>query len=176
MKARKQKLKTLLGKISDERGDKFNHVVAEMLRDMNEFEVYENIKRINKRNIADEKGNTLGDIDILLIDRHAKVICIFEVKDFNYSRNPYEMHIEYEKLFCNTEKDRSYLSKHLRRVSWIQEHMSDLRVHFLLDGMNWKVREAFIVSEPITSSEIYKKKFNVIYEAELTKERLRMLY
>ena len=56
-----------------------------MLLDMGVFRVEPNVKKINKKLIADENGNTLGDIDVLIIDREMHHVYVAEVKDFNLS-------------------------------------------------------------------------------------------
>ena len=68
----------------------------------------------------------MGDIDILIIDEERKKIYAAEVKDFNFSRNPYEIQMEYEKLFVDSPKKMSYVTKHQRRVDWLKLNMEDL--------------------------------------------------
>ena len=85
------KMATLIGRISDNRGRLFNQLIVDMLLDMGVFRVEPNVKKINKKLIADENGNTLGDIDVLIIDREMHHVYVAEVKDFNFSRNPYEI-------------------------------------------------------------------------------------
>ena len=65
----------------------------------------------------------LGDIDVLIIDREYHKIIAAEVKNFNFSKNPYEMHLEYKKMFENTKKKKGYYTKHCRRVDWCNKHI-----------------------------------------------------
>lgn len=63
------KMSTLIGRISDDRGRKFNKLISDILSDMEVFVIDSNVDRINKKPVADKNGNTLGDIDVLIIDR-----------------------------------------------------------------------------------------------------------
>lgn len=174
LKARKKKLKAVIGEINNERGDEFNRLIFNILDDMNVFKLYSNVKKINGKTISDEKRNTLGDIDILIIDNECHRIYVAEVKDFHFSRNPYEMHLEYQKMFIDTEKERCFATKHSRRVEWIINHINDVKEHYHLD-MNsvWKVIGVFLVNEPLLSNEVYHKGLNIISKAELSVEKVR---
>lgn len=51
---------------------------------MEVFVIDSNVDRINKKPVADKNGNTLGDIDVLIIDNEMHHIYVAEVKDFNF--------------------------------------------------------------------------------------------
>lgn len=164
----------LIGRISDERGRVFNQLIVDMLIDMGVFRIFPNVKKINKKLIADKKGNTFGDIDVLIIDEEMNHIYIAEVKDFNFSRNPYEIQSEYQKMFVDGKKI-CYATKHERRVNWIKEHMEDLMIEYRLKNVAWKVNGLFIVSEPLISTQVYQQNLEVVSEAELSIERIRSI-
>lgn len=169
-----KKMSTLIGRISDERGRVFNQLIVDMLIDMGVFRIFPNVKKINKKLIADKKGNTFGDIDVLIIDEEMNHIYIAEVKDFNFSRNPYEIQSEYQKMFVDGKKI-CYATKHERRVNWIKEHMEDLMIEYRLKNVAWKVNGLFIVSEPLISTQVYQQNLEVVSEAELSIERIRSI-
>lgn len=75
------------------------------------FRVFPNVKRINKKKIADEKSDVLGDIDVLIIDEKKHRIVVAEVKNFDFSKNPYEIQAEYQKMFVDGKK-KSFATKH----------------------------------------------------------------
>lgn len=166
------KMATLIGRISDDRGRLFNQLIADMLSDMGVFRIESNIKKINNNLIADEKGNALGDIDVLIIDKEMHHVYVAEVKDFNFSRNPYEIQLEYQKMFVDGEK-RCYATKHNRRVDWVREHLEDLKAQYGLDNELWDISGLFIVSEPLISTQIYGQGIEVVSKAELSVERIR---
>lgn len=176
LKTKTKKLKKVIGDISNDRGNEFNRLIFNMLEDMNTFKIYPNVKKINGKAISNEKGSTLGDIDILAIDEECYRIYVCEVKDFNYSRNPYEMHLEYQKMFIDTETERCFATKHNRRVEWVRKHIDDVKVYYKLNvDTSWDVVGIFIVNEPLLSNEVYHKGLNIISKAELSVEKIRSI-
>ena len=167
-------MRKLLCKISNDRGKKFNQMVVEMLTDLKEFDVKPNVTKINQKHITDEKNNTLGDIDILLIDKKKHTIYVSEVKDFNFSRNPYEIHMEYEKMFVDG-KSLCYVSKHMKRLDWVRGHFDDVRKEYNLDNSKWQIKGLFIIHDQLISTKIYKKQIKVLSINELTVKKIRSI-
>lgn len=174
MSTKNNKMSTLIGRISNDRGRKFNQLISDILSDMKVFVIDSNVDRINKKPVADDNGNTLGDIDVLIIDKEMHRIYVAEVKDFNFSRNPYEIQLEYQKMFVDGKK-KCYATKHGRRVDWVKEHLEDLKIHYQLADDIWNVYGLFIVSEPLISTQVYHQKLEVISRAELSVERIRSI-
>ena len=176
----KGKLKTentimqkLIGTISNERGKLFNESVVEYLKTIKEFNVYENVKKINRKKIEFVRGQALGDIAVLIIDKEKSVIYVAEVKQFNFSRNPYEMHQEYSKMFVDTDKKKCFATKHSLRVKWIKENIEELKNYYSLIGNSWKVIGLFIVDDLLVSTRAYNQSINVITYEELSLSNIR---
>ena len=125
---------------------------------------------------TEENNNTLGDIDVLLIDREYHKIIAAEVKNFNFSKNPYEMHLEYKKMFENTKKKKGYYTKHCRRVDWCNKHIDDFKKQYGLDDGDWRAIGVFILSQPLVSTEIYHKEIKMLTEKELSVSSIRNIY
>lgn len=174
-KADSAELKALIGKISDDRGDAFNKMIIEIINDFDEFEIYPNVKKINGKKIINNEGNDLGDIDILIIDKKTNRLIASEVKDFHFSRNPYEIQQEYIKMFVDKKKEKCFATKHQRRVEWLREHLEDVKQEYNLDNLDWIIDGIFIVSEPLISSYIYKQTIKCISRVELSPEAIRDL-
>lgn len=175
LKAHSSKMNSLVGRISDERGAEFNDFIYKILVNFNVFEVYPNISKVNGVYIA-ENNNTLGDIDVLIIDREYHKIIAAEVKNFNFSKNPYEMHLEYKKMFENTKKKKGYYTKHCRRVDWCNKHIDDFKKQYGLDDSDWRVIGVFILSQSLVSTEIYHKEIKMLTEKELSVSSIRNIY
>lgn len=173
LKTRGKKLTTLIGKISNKRGDDFNDRVYYKIKEFSDFIVDKNLKKINHRNIADEKGNTLGDIDILYIIPNRKRIVLAEVKDFSFSKSPYEMDCEYQKMFVDKGGKKCFATKHGRRALWVREHLEDLKKQYSLSGDGWTIKDVFIVSEAIISNAFYNAGATIITYEEISKEKLQ---
>lgn len=169
-KAQNKKLKALIGRIANQRGDLFNNKVYEVLSSNKNYIVKKKVSKINKKRISKIDGNDLGDIDILVIDNKKKAIIVCEVKDFSFAKSPYEIHSEYTKLFCDKDNKLCYVSKHKKRVEWIENHIDDIMIEFNLKYGKWKVKDALIVSNEITSNLIYHKDQKIITYAELNND------
>lgn len=175
LKTKSNEMKSLIGEISNVRGAEFNELVFRKLKSFNAFDVYSNVSKVNRNKIAENK-NPLGDIDVLIIDkRHHKIIA-GEVKEFNVSRNPYEMYLEYKKMFENTKKKRCFYDKHSRRVDWCSNHVEDFKIQYNLEDVEWEVVGLFILDQPLISTEIYHKDIKMLTEKELSVENIRSVY
>lgn len=171
-KAKSAKLKQLIGKLSDKRGDEFNSAVAKKLSEISGLIVKEKVKKINGKKIADMQGNVLGDIDILYIVPELGKIVVGEVKDFSFAKNPYEMNQEYKRIFVDGDK-QCFMTKHKRRAHWVQEHLEDVIQHFQLPNKKWCVRTTMFVSEAIISNEFYHQNESIIVYSEITEEKIK---
>lgn len=175
LKAKSNEMGSLIGEISDVRGAEFNELIYLKLKSFNSFDVYSNVSKVNKHYIAENK-NTLGDIDVLIIDRQYHKIIAGEVKGFNVSRNPYEMYFEYKKMFESTKKKRCFYDKHCRRVDWCNKHIEDFKIQYNLEDVEWEVIGMFILDQPLVSTEIYHKDIKMLTEKELSVENIRSVY
>lgn len=175
LKAKSNEMGSLIGEISDVRGAELNELIYLKLKSFNSFDVYSNVSKVNKNHIAENK-NTLGDIDVLIIDRQYHKIIAGEVKGFNVSRNPYEMYLEYKKMFESTKKKRCFYDKHCRRVDWCNKHIEDFKIQYNLEDVEWEVVGLFILDQPLISTEIYHKDIKMLTEKELSVENIRSVY
>lgn len=175
LKTKSNEMKSLIGEISNVRGAEFNELVFRKLKSFNAFDVYSNVSKVNRNKIAENK-NPLGDIDVLIIDKQHHKIIAGEVKEFNVSRNPYEMYLEYKKMFENTKKKRCFYDKHSRRVDWCSNHVEDFKIQYNLEDVEWEVVGLFILDQPLISTEIYHKDIKMLTEKELSVENIRSVY
>ena len=175
LKTRGKKLTALISKISNKRGSDFNNQVYKKIKELGIFIVDKNLKKINHKNIADENGNTLGDIDVLYIIPNRRLIVLAEAKDFNFSKSPYEMDLEYQKMFVDKGDKKCFATKHRRRALWANEHLEDVKIQYGLDGDGWTVKDIFIVSEVIISNAFYGVGARIVTYGEITKDRLERI-
>ena len=169
-KARKEKLTQLIGKISNKRGNDFNSVVYQKLSEIPDLIVQKNVTKINGKKITSETGNVLGDIDVLYVIPSRRKIVVGEVKDFSFAKNPYEMDREYKRIFVDDKKP-CFITKHKRRVAWVEDHLEDVIKHFDLKRGKWTVRSAMFVSEEIISNLYFHKNETIITYSDINKDR-----
>lgn len=174
-KTKSKQMNKYIGSMSKKRGQAFNESVFNILKQFPELIVDKNLKKINKKKIADEEKKDLGDIDILYIYKEKKQIVVGEVKDFKLSKNPYEIYCEYREMFEDTENKKSYNTKLKRRANWVEKHIEDVKCHYGLLGEGWKVYKTFIVNEHLVSNNVYEKNENIIAISEITLDSLTNL-
>jgi len=168
----KGKLKALMSKISNYSGNNFNDIVANKINSLGLFIVDSKVKKINGKHINSLDNNTLGDIDVLVIDQKKKKIIVVEVKNFGFSKTPYEMHQEYLRIFCDNGDKLCYISKHKRRVEWIKAHIDDVLIQYNLQKGNWKVEDLLIVNEAIISNEYYHQNQKLLLYTDIDKKTM----
>ena len=170
--ARRPKLKQLIGKLSNKRGNDFNAAVAQKLSSIDGLIVCEKLAKINGKKIADSNNDVLGDIDVLYIIPDKKKIVVGEVKDFSFAKNPYEMDQEYKRIFVDGDK-LCYMAKHKRRAAWVKDHLEDVKMHFSLPDGKWAVKTVMFVSEEIISNAFYHQGEKIIVYSDITKENVK---
>ena len=168
----KGKLKSLLGKIANSGGNHFNDAVADKLKNISGLIVDSKVKKINGVKITDDNNQDIGDIDVLIINPKKKKIIVAEVKDFSFTKSPYEMHQEYLRVFCDQKDKLCYISKHKRRVTWMKNHIEDIIKHYNLDHGNWKIDDILILNEQIISNEYFHINQKTILFADISKESI----
>ena len=172
IKASGQALKTIIGKITNKRGNTFNDDVKKKLEGFPSITVHSKVKKINGKRIASGDNNTLGDIDILFFNHIKKRIVVCEVKDFSYTKNAYEMYQEYQSVFCDNGSKLCYISKHKRRLNWVKEHIEDVIKYYNLPAGNWTVRDLLITNEVIIGNEVYHMNQTILLYSELNEKRV----
>ena len=171
-KANSEAMKTLCGEIAKARGATFNDLIVQMIKDMDTFKIDANVKKVNGIKISGGEGD-LGDIDILIIDEEKGKIIVTEVKNLRFSRNPYEIQQEFEKMFLDKEGKPCFATKHNRRMKWVEDHIDDVKVQYGLDDRTWIVTSLFIVNQSLISQHIYKQNIKCISKAELSVKAIR---
>lgn len=165
-KARKPKLRKLIGKLSDIRGNEFNAVFYQKLNAIEGLIVRERLSKINGKKISDINGNVLGDIDVFYIVPDKRKIVVGEVKDFSFAKNPYEMDQEYKRIFVDGEKP-CYMTRHKKRVAWVQDHIEDVKSHFGLSEGKWAVVPVMFVSQDIVSNAFYHQQERIVVYSQI---------
>lgn len=171
----KGKLKSLLGRIANSGGNHFNDAVADKLKKIDGLIIDSKVKKINGIKITDDKNQDIGDIDVLIIYPKKKKIIVAEVKDFSFTKSPYEMHQEYLRVFCDQKGELCYISKHKRRVAWIKNHIDDIIKHYNLSHEKWKIDDVLILNEQIISNEYYHINQKTILYADISKESINKI-
>lgn len=174
-KAISSEMKSYIGQIANNRGECFNNQVYEKISKFGCFIVRKMVKKINGVKIANESNQDLGDIDVLVINPKKRKIIVIETKDFSFAKSPYELNQQYSNIFCDKDKKLCHITRHKKRVDWIEKHVDDIIKDFSLEPFNWKVEDALVVSEPIVSNEFYNKNQKIILFSEISESTINKL-
>lgn len=174
-KAISLEMKSYIGQIANNRGECFNNQVYEKINKFGCFIVRKMVKKINGVKIANESNQDLGDIDVLVINPKKRKIIVIETKDFSFAKSPYELNQQYSNIFCDKDKKLCHITRHKKRVDWIEKHVDDIIKDFSLEPFHWKVEDALVVSEPIVSNEFYNKNQKIILFSEISELTINKL-
>jgi len=158
LKAKSEKMKNLISKYQNIKGEKFNNLVESLFSSFEFLITKSQVKKIGSKRIEGEKGD-LGDIDVLVINARAKVVYVLECKDLSIARNPYEVHHELNNLFVGTKKKPSIVEKHSRRTTWIMNNLDFMLSNYGVSTKGkWVVKPLVVIDEEMISPYLYKEK------------------
>ena len=170
-KAKSLDMKNYISKIEKIKGQDFNDKVFNYIFTNEEVILDKNVKKINGKWIVNNKNQTLGDIDILCIAENEGIINLIETKDFSLSRNFYEIYNEYLKMF-DISNEKSFYNKHMKRVEWIKNNISDVISQYKLPNKNWKVTYLFVVDDYLISKDTFDVDIRISTLTDLNKHIL----
>ena len=169
------KIKNLNGKILELKGEQFNIAAHNYLsKTIPDIHFYKGIKSFNNKRINNDKGEFLGDIDILGIDEKKQRIYLIEVKNYEYSKNMAEFGFELGE-FLGTEKRKGFVEKELNRVYWVKKHINDVKKEYDLKGDCWHVLYTFLSNKPLLCSVFGRITFNNVSIGKINKKYLNGL-
>jgi hypothetical protein len=145
-KAESQALRKLQGRLSKERGARFEQDVADLVRSLGGVAVRTGVKKVGPHRLADG-GHNLGDIDVLIAVPHRRVIVAVECKNLATARNPRELSTELDALVRGKGQSKSTVDKHLDRVDWLRTHVVDVLSWLSLPGGRAWTVEPVIVTD-----------------------------
>lgn len=79
---------------------------------------------------------------------------------------------QYNDLFVDEGRKKSFNTKHLRRVGWVKNNVKHIQKQYNLQNVAWKVRSLFVVNEKMVSAKFFSKDTKIITYSELTSENL----
>lgn len=165
-------MRALAGQLNRERGETFNKDVALLFEKQPGLIVRRRSKKLGRKHIRGKLGD-LGDIDVMVIDRHCQQILVIECKDLAIARTPHELKAELDYVFKGSKTEKSTIEKHRARVNWVQDNLASILGTFnLAFTEHWKVEPLLIFDEAIFSSHIYPSPMKVLSYRQLAEEVL----
>ena len=106
-------------------------------------------------NVEFKHTSDIGDIDVLIIDKSAKVILSLESKSMSPSRNIMEMVSEVNKLF-GSKSEKGWIDKHMERHEWLVKNKQQLTKKYGIDVSDYEVRSFFVTDEDMLTPHLRK--------------------
>lgn len=170
--AQSGKMRELMGKFNRERGETFNNDVALLFEARVGLIVRRRSKKLGKKYIRGNLGD-LGDIDVLVIDKHCQRIFVIECKDLAIARTPHELKTELDYVFKGSMTKKSTIEKHKLRATWVQDNLASVLGAFnIASTQHWKVEPLLVFDEAIFSSHIYCSPMIVLSYRQLVEDVL----
>ncbi len=159
------RLDKALGKRANKRGEEFVQEVLQTLSSIGSESIVVDEEVDIKPNKQFHADKDLGDIDVLVIDTHNKMIFSIECKKMLAGKNPKEMVEEADKLIG--KGNDGWISKHVKRDEWLKDNIDLVESRYNLDLSGFTVKSLFMTSEALSSSFTKKNElalpFTTIY-------------
>jgi hypothetical protein len=152
MQATSDVMKALVSHHANREGEAFNDQVADRLAEKPKLVAHRRVKKIGTGKASIQ---SLGDIDVLVIDEERYRIYVLECKNLAFARTPFELAAELRALTETTPQHRSMIEKHKRRVVWLKANLDVMLAWAKLDPVKqWEVHSAVIVDEHAMSPKL----------------------
>lgn len=128
----------------------FNRAVAEEMRSLG-YSVMENVSRFGRLKMQ-EDGETLGDVDVLVIDETRQRLVLIECKAYAPARTPAELAGQMEELVkgrrrAGKPRARSLMERHVRRAAFIGRHLTEVLAFLKVPAVGeWQVEPIYAMS------------------------------
>lgn len=171
LKARSAEMKRYMSRMRIEESEAFNDQVADLFKQQEDLEVRTRVYKIGPLRIEETKGESLGDVDVLVVNPVKHRIIAVETKDFELARTPFELSNELEKLFLG---QGSAAAHHQRRIHWLERHTAEVLDWLGIEKgrAKWRIDALIVVSRTLISPYIQRSTIRVMSLEELRKSRL----
>lgn len=170
LKAKTTQMKSLISDLNHRRAEEFNDRVAELFESEGNFVVRRRVDKIAGKYIERERGQGLGDVDVLVADPKRRILLAVETKDLTFARIPAELANELKSTFDTSGEARSAAIKHLERIEWLQANLR-LVLEWLglpaKDARRWQVKPLIIVDHELQSPYVVGCEIEVVSYPEL---------
>lgn len=153
-KSKSKEMNKLISKIANIEGERFNSKVYSLVNNIDNITADLQVKKIGDNHIRDNNNNDLGDIDILAFDKNKNRIFVIEAKNFNFSKNAYEIKQDHKKIF---DGEKSFTNKLLKRAEWVKKNIQHILNYYSLSTGNWEVKSVFVLSEHLIAGKLAKE-------------------
>lgn len=157
-------MRKLIGRLLDERGERFNDEVGALFQGVPDARVALRVGNIRGKlqGAADED---LGDIDVLAAIPDEHRLYVVETKDLSVARTAWELRSEIANLFEAKGRRRPAVEKHMARAEWVSRNMGAALERLGLDGGEedrWVVEPLIVISSELVSPRMMQSPIPIV--------------
>lgn len=123
-------------------------------------------KHVGGRPLSSEQGNSIGDIDVLALDRSQHIVWALDAKSIAPDVTPLSLRAEVRQL-------EEEIPKHQRRLKWLERNRDAIVAEFALGStnlLNWEIRGALVLQQPLGGAFMFEPALPILTWRELRNE------
>jgi hypothetical protein len=132
------------------------------------------VKKIGRMRLQDSAGDSIGDIDVLVVDAARRKVTVVEAKCLSQARTPFETKRNLDALLTGSKNRRSTADLHSQRVEWVRANMEIVITEWIKrtveDLSQWQVDGLMVLDKENLVYFLREFPFRVQSIAELKSE------
>jgi hypothetical protein len=164
-RATSPQLTRLIGMQRDAYGKGFARRVADVASRASGVLVRTEIDRVGGLRLERSRGQSIGDVDVLVVDRYHRVVWAIEAKSLAVARTPTELANEVGEILKSSSGDSASAEIHMERVEWLRRHRRELLADVGLASEKagrWQVRALIVTETELLSPHVVSAAIPVI--------------
>lgn len=154
-------MKKLISTIQNQKGDTFTDFVKDWFEKNSTTADWCIAKNVDLPILLDkiqkkDKELSIGDIDVLAINKRKYIIYSLECKNLNFARNSREVAQEIIRFYKGTKNDKSWILKHKKRDEWLKKNLDIVIEKYSLPLGQYQIKSLIISSKPLPSKFLYE--------------------
>lgn len=157
LKAETRAMKRYISQHRNRVSHAFENEIADIARNDPLNALNTRVPSLGNTSLKRPNGEQLGDIDVLVVNEHRRMIWIIEAKSFAATRTAREIKGEIDKL---TQGNNPAIVHHIERVRFVQDRWSDIHRQMKLPGRDsdWQIRDMVVTSAPSIAADLLQRR------------------
>ena len=157
LKAKTPAMKRYISQHRNRVSQAFEKEIADIARSDPLNTVKQRVKSLGNTSLKRHKGATLGDIDVLVVNEHRRMIWIIEAKSFAETRTAREIKGEIDKL---AQGNNPAIARHSERVRFVRDRWSVIHRQMKLSGRDddWQIDDMVVTSAPSIAADLLQRR------------------
>lgn len=157
LKSKTPAMKKYISRHRNRVSDAFENEIADIARTdpLNAVDI--RVTSLGNTSLKRPNGDQLGDIDVLVVNEHRRIIWIVEAKCFAAARTAREIKGEIDKL---TDGHNSAIVRHSERVRFVRDRWTDIHRQMKLadSDSDWQIRDMVVTSAPSIAASLLQRR------------------